>query len=53
MLDRYFHLMRWWLRRWYFVFRRVGRITNQEEYIERAINVTEENFERILEGDDK
>jgi hypothetical protein len=53
MLERYFRLMRWWLRKWYPVFRWVGRGTGQEEYVERAIDVTEGNFERILEGDDK
>ncbi|WP_312909959.1 hypothetical protein [Natronosalvus caseinilyticus] len=53
MLDRYFRLMRWWVRRWYPAFEWFGRVTDQEEYIERAIDVTEENFERILEDDDR
>lgn len=53
MLEQYFRLMRWWLRKWYPVFRLVGRITGQLEYIERAIDVTEENFERILEGSEE
>jgi hypothetical protein len=35
------------------VFRLIGRITGQPEYIERAIKVTEENFERILENGDE
>ena len=52
MLERYFRLMRWWLRKWYPVFRWVGQVTEQEKYVERAINVTEENFGRILEGDE-
>ena len=51
MLDRYFRVMRWWIRHWYPVFRWFGRVTGQEEYVERAIGVTEENFEQILEGD--
>jgi hypothetical protein len=53
MLERYFRLMRWWIRRWYPVFRWVGRAAGQEEYVERAIDMTEDNFERILEGDEK
>ena len=53
MLEQYFRLMRWWIRKWYPVFRFVGRITGQPEYIERAIDVTEDNFERILEGGDE
>lgn len=51
MLERYFRVMRWWLRRWYPVFRWFGRVTGQDEYVKRAIDVTEDNFERIL-GDD-
>lgn len=53
MLGRYFVLMRWWVRKWYPVFRWFGQVTDQEEYVERAIDVTEDNFERILEDDDK
>ena len=53
VLGPYFKLMRWWLRRWYPIFRWFGRVTGQEDYIERAIEVTEDNFERILEGDDE
>ncbi|MDZ5810366.1 hypothetical protein U4E84_03230 [Halorubrum sp. AD140] len=53
MLGKYFALMRWWVRKWYPVFRWFGRVTDQEEYVERAIAVTEDNFERILEGDDE
>lgn len=41
MLEQYFRLMRWWLRKWYPVFRLLGRITSQLESIERAIDVTE------------
>jgi hypothetical protein len=43
--------MRWWIRKWYPVSRWVGRVTGQEEYVERAIDVTEDNFDRILEED--
>lgn len=46
-------MMHWWLRKWYPVFRFVGRVAGQEEYVERAIDVTEENFEGILEGKDE
>jgi hypothetical protein len=53
MLERYFRVMRWWIQRWYPVFRWFGRVTGQEGYVERAIDVTEDNFERILEGDDE
>jgi hypothetical protein len=53
MLERYFRLMRWWLRKWYPVFRYVGHFTGEEEYVERAIDMTEDNFDRILEGDDE
>jgi hypothetical protein len=53
MLEQYLRLMWWWVRRWYGVARSLGRLAGQEEYVERAINVTEENFEQILEGDDE
>ena len=53
MLERYFRVMRWWVRKWYPAFEWVGRATDQEEYVERAIDVTEDNFERILEGEDE
>jgi len=52
ILELYFRLMFWWLRRWYPIFRWFGRLTSQEEYIERAIDVTEDNFKRIIEGDE-
>jgi len=53
MLEQYFRLMRWWIRKWYPIFRFVGRVTAQEEYVERAIDVSEQNFGRILEGDEE
>ena len=53
VLSLYFRAMHWWLRKWYPVFRWVGRATGEEEYIERAIDVTEDNFERIIEGDNE
>jgi len=53
ILELYFRLMFWWLRRWYPIFRWFGRLTSQEEYIERAIDVTEDNFKRIIEGDEE
>jgi hypothetical protein len=52
MLEQYLRLMRWWIQKWYPVFRWVGRVTSQEEYVERAIDVTEDNFERILEAEE-
>lgn len=53
MLNRYFGLMRWWIRKWYPVFRYVGRLTGEEEYVERAVDMTEDNLERILGGDNE
>jgi hypothetical protein len=40
--------MVWWVRKWYPVFRFVGRAMGNETYIETAIEVTEENIERIM-----
>lgn len=53
MIERYLRLMRWWIRKWYSVFRFVGRATGQREYVERAIDVTEDNFEQILEDNEE
>lgn len=53
MIEQFLKVMRVYLRLWYPVFRWFGRTTGQEEYVERAIEVTEDNFERILEGNDE
>lgn len=52
MIEKYFRLMRWWLRKWYPVAHYLGQLAGQEEYVERAIDMTEDNFERILEGEE-
>jgi len=48
VLRLFARLMIWWIRKWYPVFRFVGRATGNETYIETAIEVTEENIERIM-----
>jgi hypothetical protein len=47
MIRLFARLMVWWVRKWYPVFRFVGRTTGNETYIETANEVTEENIERI------
>ncbi|MDL0126116.1 hypothetical protein [Halobacterium salinarum] len=47
MLKLFARLMVWWFRKWYPVFRFVGRQTGNETYIETSIKITEENIERI------
>ena len=48
MLRLFARLMIWWFRKWYPVFRFVGRVTGNETYIETVIEVTEENIGRIM-----
>ena len=48
VLRLFARLMIWWFRKWYPVFRFVGRTTGNETYIETAIEITEENIERIM-----
>ena len=47
VLRLFARLMVWWVRKWYPVFRSVGRATGNETHIETAIEITEENIERI------
>ena len=56
MLELFVRVMVWWYRRWYPVFRFVGRVTGREEFVEQAIRISEDNIERVqaaLEGDDE
>jgi ABC-type Fe3+-hydroxamate transport system substrate-binding protein len=55
MLEKFVRLMVWWFRRWYPVFRFVGRVTGREEFVKTAIETSEENIEHIqaaLEDDE-
>lgn len=55
MLRLFVRVLVWWYRRWYPVFRLVGRVTRREEFVETAIETGEENIERIqaaLEDDE-
>ena len=55
MLELFVRLMVWRFRRWYPVFRFVGRVTGREEFVETAIETSEENIERVqaaLEDDE-
>lgn len=55
MLELFVRVIVWWFRRWYPVFRFVGRVTGREECVETAIETGEENIERIqaaLEDDE-
>ena len=47
MLELFVRLMVWWFRKWYPVFRFVGRVTGREKFVETAIATSEENIERI------
>jgi len=47
MLELFVRLMVWWFRRWYPVFRFVGRVTGRKEFMETAIETSEQNIERI------
>ena len=47
MLERFVRLLVWWLHLWYPVFRFVGRATDHEEFVETAIETSEENIEQI------
>ncbi|AUX09920.1 hypothetical protein AArcSl_2297 [Halalkaliarchaeum desulfuricum] len=58
MLERFICFQIWWFRRFDPVFRFIGRKTAREEFIETAIETSEENIERTagalgieLEGD--
>ena len=53
VLRLFARLMIWWFRKWYPVFRFAGRATGNETYIETAIEVTEENIERIMAAIDE
>jgi len=50
MLERFIRLMIWWFRKWYPIFRLVGEKTGREEYVETAIEVSEENFQNTAEA---
>jgi len=55
MLERFVRLMVWWYRKWYPVFRFVGRATGREEFVKTAIETSEENIEQMqaaLEDDE-
>jgi ABC-type Fe3+-hydroxamate transport system substrate-binding protein len=55
VLEFFVRLMVWWYRRWYPVFRFVGWVTGREEFVETAIETSEENIEQIqaaLEDDE-
>lgn len=50
MLERFIRIQIWWFRRFYALFRFIGRKTGREEFIETAIETSEENIERTAEA---
>jgi len=55
MLEKFVQVLVWYYRRWYPVFRFVGRATGREEFVETAIETSEQNIERMqaaLEDDE-